>query len=110
MSQNTEVDPADLIDANGLRLYAPELPDGAKFDIQFGFFKKTTPFVEVNFDRVFDDIPIVILQPYWFHAGQEVKHVETLQGVARTHFRVGSDNSAGNYYVYWIAICPILGP
>jgi hypothetical protein len=58
----------------------------------------------VTFKNKFADPPVVLLTPYWDGQGAEVGHVETLEKVTHSEFKLVSDNAAENYYVSWVAI------
>lgn len=72
--------------------------------VQCGIQQKNALWIQVDFPIKYDSAPVVIVQPYWAGQNAGVSHVETLDEISPTSFRVGSANRAANYYVCWIAI------
>ncbi len=58
----------------------------------------------IKFPKKFNQIPNVVITAFWENQGSGVSHVETIDSISTSGFRVVSDNSAPNYYVSWIAI------
>jgi hypothetical protein len=60
--------------------------------------------VKVDFTAPFQDVPNVVLTSHWNGQHAEVGHVETIDEITTSHFKVVSGNGADNYYVQWIAV------
>jgi hypothetical protein len=84
------------------------------FEIQTGIVKKNAAFVVVQFEKPFDNIPVVNLTPLWGDVNDptartegvddEVKHVDTIQQLSKSKFIIVSDNQADNLYIMYTAI------
>jgi hypothetical protein len=84
------------------------------FEIQTGIVKKDAAFVVVQFEKPFDNIPVVTLTPLWGDVNDptasaegvddEVKHVDTIQQLSKSKFIIVSDNKADNLYIMYTAI------
>ena len=72
--------------------------------IQHGYVHKTGVQCRVDFPRPFQNIPTVVITPFWERSGRDVMHTETIGVVTNDHFMLFSDNGGSNYYVSWIAV------
>ena len=84
------------------------------FEIQTGIVRKNAAFVVVQFEKPFDNIPVVSLTPLWGDPANpiessegvddEVRHVDTIQQLSKSKFMIVSDNQADNLYIMYTAI------
>ena len=84
------------------------------FEIQTGIVKKNAAFVVVQFEKPFENIPVVTLAPLWGEINDptaktggvddEVRHIDTIQQLSRSGFIIVSDNQAENLYIMYTAI------
>jgi hypothetical protein len=58
----------------------------------------------IRFTTPFNNIPGVVVSPYWKGQGEQVGDSETIMAVTRRNFTVVSGNAANNYFVSWIAV------
>jgi hypothetical protein len=79
---------------------------GDQINFRFGSFVKSETFQRITFTPEFphDGEIAVLVTSFWSGQNAEVGHVETLQEVNRFFFVIGSENTARNYFVNWMAM------
>ncbi|MFK7786558.1 MAG: hypothetical protein AB8B56_15665 [Crocinitomicaceae bacterium] len=55
--------------------------------------------LDVIFDQPYDEIPVVILTPYWEGSGSHVGSIPTVTEITKTGCKIVSRNAATNYFV-----------
>jgi hypothetical protein len=73
--------------------------------IQTGVAQKAAAgLLTINFPRPFNNIPVVVISPYWQNAGAQSGNIDTIDSISPSSFTIVSQNASPVYFVTWVAI------